>query len=122
MTHSLGISWMQRRQLSFLVLCALTLTILNSASLPIEQTSVLDRTPSVSETEDVLLSSNNYPDPMDISGNTYSDHLRITITSNSEFLALKTVEVWDGTTGQGHARVTGHDPRRPAPPGRHRDR
>jgi len=41
--------------------------------------------------------STSYPEPTDISGNTYTDHPRITITSNGELLSQKTTESWNGS-------------------------
>ncbi|MHA2426091.1 MAG: hypothetical protein ACXAEF_14970, partial [Candidatus Thorarchaeota archaeon] len=88
---------MQRKLFSMLFLCVLMLTMLNSASIPISTDEQMEISEAINLDETLVVSTDNYPEPMDISGNTYTDHLRITITSNSEFLAQKSSESWDGS-------------------------
>lgn len=54
--------------------------------------------------------STTYPDPMDISGNTYADHARITIDGNIDFLAQKTSETWSGVGNETNPiEITGYN-------------
>ncbi len=104
---------MQRKLLTTLLLFALMLTMLSSTAYP---TNPVGSPEGIStESSDmnegrIHVTSNTYPIPMDISGNSYSDHPRITITSNSDFISQKASESWLGTGVEGDPiEITGYN-------------
>ncbi|MFW9976542.1 MAG: right-handed parallel beta-helix repeat-containing protein [Candidatus Thorarchaeota archaeon] len=104
---------MLRKLLTVLLLFTLVLSMFNNLSYPIgdvDSPMSTDKTAINALERGTYDTANAYPEPMDISGNTYSDHAPITITSNSEFLSQKTTESWNGTGVEGDPiEITGYN-------------
>ncbi|MHA1908155.1 MAG: right-handed parallel beta-helix repeat-containing protein, partial [Candidatus Thorarchaeota archaeon] len=92
---------MHRRYIALLSLFAILMTVFNSMPITMNTTQSTDNSNMDSSLVDIQSTnvlSTAYPEPKDISGNTYSaPHSGFSITSNSEFLALKASETWAGT-------------------------
>ena len=105
---------MLRKFLSLLVLFVITLTLFNSTPLlnsHFEQSVDTNSSSSVEGIRSSYVTSNSYPIPMNITGNSYSaPHTGFSVASNSELLTLRDSETWAGTGSVGDPIViTGYN-------------
>lgn len=91
---------MPRSKLTLLFVCVFMISIFISPSVPTNNTMLYEHSeiipPELNSPAFPVLSS-SYPTPMDISEITYTDHARIIIDGDIDFLNQKTLESWNGT-------------------------